>query len=126
MTAAIATALRETADRAEADLCAKRTLSTVAEGEMHARALRIAESVLASGSAPECDVAAFAAIRAEWIAARYAMRAAGNRAADARRVAECAEREWNEEVRGVADSLAEDLDAERALQEAATEKEANT
>ena len=40
MTAAISTALRETADRAEADLCAKRTLSTVAEGEMHARALR--------------------------------------------------------------------------------------
>jgi hypothetical protein len=84
MTAEIVHALMQTAERAEADLCAKRTLATVAEGEMHARALRIAESVLASGSAPECDVAAFAAIRAEWIAARYAMRAAGNRAADAR------------------------------------------
>jgi hypothetical protein len=122
MTAAIATALRETADRAEADLCAKRTLSTVAEGEMHARALRIAESVLASGSAPECDVAAFAAIRAEWIASRYAMRAAGNRAADARRVAEAAERELAHANPFQADEAA--WTNERALQEAATEKEA--
>jgi len=123
MTAAIATALRESADRAEADLCAKRTLATVAEGEMHARALRIAESVLASGSAPECDVAAFAAIRAEWIAARYAMRAAGNRAADARRVAEAAERELANANPFQAD--AEAWTNERALQEAATEKEAH-
>lgn len=123
MTAAIATALRETADRAEADLCAKRTLSTVAEGEMHARALRIAESVLASGSAPECDVAAFAAIRAEWIAARAAMRAAGNRAADARRVAEAAERELAHANPFTADEEA--WTNERALQEAQTEKEAH-
>lgn len=122
MTAAIATALRETADRAEADLCAKRTLSTVAEGEMHARALRIAESVLAAGSAPECDVAAFAAIRAEWIAARYAMREAGSRAADARRVAEAAERELAHANPFQADEGA--WTNERALQEAATEKEA--
>jgi len=122
MTAEIATALRETADRAEADLCAKRTLATVAEGEMHARALRIAESVIASGSAPECDVAAFAAIRAEWIAARYAMRAAGNRAADARRVAEAAERELAHANPFQADEEA--WTNERALQEAATEKEA--
>jgi len=123
MTAAIATSLRESADRAEADLCAKRTLSTVAEGEMHARALRIAESVLAAGSAPECDVAAFAAIRAEWIAARYAMRAAGNRAADARRVAEAAERELANANPFQAD--AEAWTNERALQEAQTEKEAS-
>ena len=122
MTAAIATALRETADRAEADLCAKRTLATVAEGEMHAHALRIAESVLAAGSAPESDVAAFAAIRAEWIAARYAMRAAGNRAADARRVAEAAERELAHANPFTADEAA--WTNERALQEAATEKEA--
>lgn len=122
MTAAIATALRETADRAEADLCAKRTLSTVAEVELHARALRIAESVLAFGSAPECDVAAFAAIRAEWIAARYAMRAAGNRAADARRVAEAAERELAHANPFQADEEA--WTNERALQEAQTEKEA--
>jgi hypothetical protein len=52
-------------------------------------------------------------------------REASARERDARRVAEAAEREWNDEVRGVADSLAEDLAAERALQEAATEKEAN-
>lgn len=122
MTAAIATALRETADRAEADLCVKRSLSVVAEGEMHARALRIAESVLASGSAPECDVAAFAAIRAEWIAARAAMRAAGSRAADARRVAEAAERELAHASPFVADEEA--WTNERALQEAQTEKEA--
>ena len=122
MTAAIATALRETADRAEADLCAKRTLATVAEGEMHARALRIAESVLGAGSAPECDVAAFAAIRAEWIAARYAMRAAGSRAADARRVAEAAERELAHANPFQADEAA--WTNERALQEAQTEKEA--
>lgn len=122
MTAAIATALRETADRAEAELCAKRTLATVAEGEMHARALRIAESVLAAGSAPECDVAAFAAIRAEWIAARYAMRAAGSRAADARRVAEAAERELAHANPFQADEAA--WTNERALQEAQTEKEA--
>ena len=78
MTAEIATALRETADRA--------------------------------------------AIRAEWIAARYAMRAAGNRAADARRVAEAAERELAHANPFQADEEA--WTNERALQEAQTEKEA--
>jgi hypothetical protein len=125
MTAEIVHALMQTAERAAVQADIASNAATNARRVWVSAAIRVAEAVANDGAPLDIDVAAYVNCRANWIDAMNDAREASARERDARRVAECAEREWNEEVRGVADSLAEDLAAERALQEAATEKEAN-
>ena len=109
MTAAIATAIRETADRAEASAEAAR-LNYVAA------ALRLADEVLRQWRVPEDFVAAYADARATLASER-------KRALRAAQEADAAERELAHANPFQADEAA--WTNERALQEAATEKEAH-
>lgn len=108
MTAAIATALRETADRAEASAEAAR-LNYVAA------ALRLADEVLRQWRVPEDFVASYADARAALASERKRALRAAQEAADA-------ERELARANPFQADEEA--WTNERALQEAQTEKEA--
>ena len=109
MTAAIAHALRETADRAA--VCAD-----YARARYRAAALELADEVLVSGRIPDALVAAYADARAEWVSQT-------GRALRAALEADAADRELAN-----ANPFQADEDAwrnERALQQAATEKEAH-
>lgn len=109
MTAAIATALRETADRAA--VCAE--LARVA---FRYAALELVDETFRTGRVPEPLVAAYAEARAKW----------ANEAARALRAAQEASEAERELAR--ANPFAADEAAwrnERALQEAQTEKEAH-
>lgn len=110
MTAAIATALRETADRAAVG-------AELARAAFRYAALELADEVYRTGRVPEPLVSAYAEARAKWTdEAARALRAA-QEASDAER----------ELAR--ANPFAADAEAwtnERALQEAATEKEAHS
>jgi len=109
MTAAIATALRETADRA----AVRAELARVA---FRYAALELADEVLRSGRVPEPLVAAYAEARAKWTdESARALRAAQE--------ADAAERELSRTNPFQADEAA--WTNERALQDAETEKEAN-
>lgn len=109
MTAAIATAIRETADRAA--VCAD-----YARARYRAAALELADEVLASGRIPDALVAAYADARAEWASQT-------GRALRAALEADAAERELAHANPFTADEEA--WTNERALQEAQTEKEAH-
>lgn len=109
MTAAIATALRESADRAAVG-------AELARAAFRYAALELADEVLRTGSVPEPLVAAYADARA-----RYADEAA--RALRAAQEASDAERELAHANPFQADEAA--WTNERALQQAATEKEAH-
>lgn len=109
MTAAIATALRETADRAAVG-------AELARASYQYAALELADEVYRTGRVPEPLVAAYAEARAKWTdEAARAYRAAQE--------ASAAERELAHASPFVADEAA--WTNERALQEAQTEKEAH-
>lgn len=109
MTAAIATSLRETADRAEASAEAARL-------QYVAAALRLADEVLRQWRVPEDFVAAYADARAALASER-------KRALQAEQEADAAERELAHATPFQADEDA--WTNERALQEAEMEKEAH-
>ena len=121
MTAAIATALRETADRA---IVAADAFALLAESDrllLVRAAIRLAESV-AHGEKDEELVAAYLDRRALWIDRRDELARVRRTRADAERVADAAERELAHANPFQADEAA--WTNERALQEAQTEKEA--
>ena len=122
MTAELATALRETADRALVNADFRGLFEDAARTRLHAAALRLAEAVL-RGEKPEKFVAIYAERRAEWIAQTEAGEDAFSRA---RAALESAVRA--EDAIARANPFTADEDAwrnERALQQAATEKEAH-
>jgi hypothetical protein len=116
MTAEIVHALMQTAERAAVQADIASNAATNARRVWVSAAIRVAEAVANDGAPLDIDVAAYVNCRANWIDAMNDAREASARERDARRVAECAEREWN---------YAANIAAERALQEAETEKEAN-
>lgn len=121
MTAAIATALRETADRA---IVAADAFALLAESDrllLVRAALRLAEAV-ANGEKDEELVAAYLDRRALWMERRDELARVRRNRADAERVADAADRELAHANPFQAD--AEAWTNERALQEAQTEKEA--
>jgi len=109
MTAAIATAMRETADRAAVDAELARVAFSYA-------AMELAGEVFRTGRVPEPLVSAYADARAKWTDA-------ASRALRAVQEADAAERELANANPFQADEEA--WTNERALQEAQTEKEAN-
>lgn len=108
MTAAIATALRETADRAAVG-------AELARVAFRYAALELADEVLHTGRVPEPLVSAYADARAKWTDA-------ASRAYGIAQEADAAERELAHANPFQADEEA--WTNERALQEAQTEKEA--
>ena len=122
MTAELATALRETADRALVNANFRGLFEDAARTRLLASALRLAEAVL-RGEKPEQFVAIYAERRAEWIAQTEAGEDAFSRA---RAALESAVRA--EDALATANPFTADESAwtnERALQQAATEKEAH-
>lgn len=122
MTAAIATALRETADRA---IVAADAFALLAESDrllLVRAALRLSEAV-ANGVKDEELVAAYLDRRALWMERRDELARVRRNRADAERVADAAERELARANPFQADEAA--WTNERALQEAQTEKEAH-
>lgn len=109
MTAAIATALRETADRAA-------VRAELARAAFRYAALELADEVLRTGRVPDPLVAAYADARAKWTNEQ-------GRALRAAQEADAAERELSHANPFQADEAA--WTNERALQQAATEKEAH-
>jgi hypothetical protein len=122
MTAAIATALRETADRSAIAANIADLHEASARKRLDAAALKLAEAVLRA-ERTDALVAAYAEARAEWIARVEVGANAILRASECIRTAQTAETELAHASPFVADEKA--WRNERALQEAATEKEAN-
>ena len=108
MTAAIATALRETADRSAVG-------AELARVAFRSAALELADEVFRTGRVPEPLVAAYAEARAKWTdEAARALRAAQEASDAERELANANPFQADEEA----------WTNERALQEAQTEKEA--
>ena len=108
MTAAISTALRESADRAI-------VVAELARVAFRYAALELADEVLRTGRVPEPLVAAYAEARAKWTdEAARALRAAQEASDAERELSHANPFQANEEA----------WTNERALQEAQTEKEA--